>query len=71
MYWRCAKRYICDARCITNANSVEGIRVETAGRHQQEATQTEIEVHTTVASLKRRAEEHQQTTNIYNLRRSS
>lgn len=34
MYWLCAKRDICNSRCITNnVNLEEGILVEKAGRH--------------------------------------
>lgn len=58
IYWRCAKRDICNARCITNANWEEGIRVEKAGRHEHEATRGEIIARQTVARIKRRAEEH-------------
>lgn len=58
IYWRCTKREICNARCITNANLEEGVHVEKSGRHEHEGTRAEIEVRRTVASIKRRAEQH-------------
>lgn len=58
MFWQCAKRGICNARFIINANLEEVIRVEKAGQYEHKATQAEIEVRRKVPGIKRRTEEY-------------
>ena len=57
-YWRCVKRDICNARCVTNANIQGEIHVYKAGRHEHETLPPEIEVREIVAGIKRRAQNH-------------
>ncbi|KAJ4444651.1 hypothetical protein ANN_06447 [Periplaneta americana] len=58
IYWRCVKRDICNARCVTNANVHAAITVHSVDRHEHGTFPSEVKVREIVALIKRRARDH-------------
>lgn len=56
-YWRCEQRAICNARCVTNADTERHIQILKTGVHTHEARKVQANVRKIVGAIKRKATE--------------